>query len=250
MTSNPTKLTTGFRDLDGLTGGLHNGSLTLIAARPGMGKTSLALCLFRHLAAEQKVPVVYFSLKHAKIIIEKHLISAQPDADYSKGIIDDRFSPRSSELIRQARRYRTVDHVQCIIIDSLQEFSDYVYDVRNIPKEKMDAVLRSLKVLAIELDIPIIVLSPLSRTVEGRRNHRPTPYDLRHTVPSALTAADQIWFLYRESYYHFPVKKSEEALLEIDVTKNSYGETGCVYLEKCPGKVLFKSVRFATYLAL
>jgi replicative DNA helicase len=213
-----TGVPTGFKELDRTLLGLQPSDLIIVAARPGMGKTSFALSIARNAAIEGRVPVGIFSLEMSKIQLAQRLLSAEAmisshtfrvgltrkeDTDSlleaietlskAKIFIDDSPSLSITEIRTKARRLKNKEDVQLIVIDYLQLIQgDSSLRDRY---QQVAEISRSLKILAKELDIPVIALSQLSREIEKRGDNRPKLSDLRESG-SIEQDADVVIFLY------------------------------------------------------
>ena len=243
---------TGFIDFDRMTHGLNNGNLLIIAGRPGMGKTSLALNMAQHVAIQEKKAVGIFSLEMSAQELALRVLCSEADISFSRlrsghlsqrqsqGIvqtvrrigdaplhIDDSPNPSLLEVASKARRLRAEGDLQLVILDYLQLMqAGGRYENRNL---EIAAISRGLKQLAKELDIPVIALSQLSRQPERRGgDHRPQLADLRESG-SIEQDADLVAFVYREEMYK-PDDPSKKGLAELIVAKHRNGETGTVDL--------------------
>lgn len=199
-------LSTGFRDLDSKLAGLQKSDIIIIAARPSMGKTSLALNIAEHIAVEDKVPVAFFSLEMSKEQMVDRLISSQAGVDswklrtgnlsdddfpkigYAMGtlseapfFIDDSPGLMVTEIRAKARRLQMEENLGIIFIDYLQLIEGHRTsgDVNRV--QEISEISRSLKNLARELNIPVVAMSQLSRAVEHRPDKRPQLSDLRES---------------------------------------------------------------------
>ena len=246
-----TGLPTGFAELDQMTAGLQPAELIIVAGRPGMGKSSFALCVAETLALRQKVPVAIFSLEmaeehlvqrmlcsHARINahnVRSGMLSASdwPKLTQAAGklsetpvFIDDSPGLSILELRAKARRLKTRHGIGLLILDYLQMMEE---PSRSDNRQQEVAVIsRSLKALARELNIPVIAVSQLSRAPEQRGDaSRPRLSDLRESG-SIEQDADVVLFLYREEYY----KPTEEnkGVAEVIIGKQRNGPTGTVRL--------------------
>lgn len=246
-----TGLPTGFVELDQMTAGLQPSELIIVAGRPGMGKSSLALCIAEHVALQQKLPVAIFSLEmseehlvqrmlcsHARINahnVRSGMLSASdwPKLTQAAGklsetpvFIDDSPGLSILELRAKARRLKTRHGIGLLILDYLQMMEE---PSRSDNRQQEVAVIsRSLKALARELNIPVIAVSQLSRAPEQRGDaSRPRLSDLRESG-SIEQDADVVLFLYREEYY----KPTEEnkGIAEVIIGKQRNGPTGTVRL--------------------
>ena len=247
----------GLRDLDKFISGLNKSDLMLLAARPGMGKTSMALNIALNVAKKYpKKTVAFFSLEMSKQQLVTRLISNESFVDNKKlvtgqlsvdewgkiGIasaalsatdlrVDDNPSVTVAEINAKCRR---VDDLALVIIDYLQLMtssgSGKSYSGENRQQVVSD-ISRSLKIMAKELNVPVICLSPLSRAHESRQDKRPMLSDLRESG-AIEQDADEVLFLYREDYYNKDTEKQNIA--ECIVAKNRHGETGTVELQWLP----------------
>ena len=246
---------TGFTYLDKmLTGGLGRSDLMILAARPGMGKTSFALNIATNVAKKQKVPVAVFSLEMTKdqlvsrILSSEAGISSQAFRTGELSTTDWEFLARASEVLARSNMYlddtsnitipemkakiRRVNQdpskpdIGVIIIDYLQLMSTGKRTESRV--QEISEITRNLKIMAKELNVPIIALSQLSRSAEkNRTDHRPMLSDLRDSG-SIEQDADEVLFLYREAYYD--KEEVDTARAECIVAKNRHGEVGTVEL--------------------
>ena len=246
-------LQTGFIDLDWKTTGFHKGDFILFAGRPAMGCTSFMLQIANQVAIHQQKRVLYFHLELSKEIMAKRLISQEAMVEYAdllKGkltesewgkvsksaerikhsqlIIDDTPLLSICELQEKCREYQKEQKVELIIIDYIQLLRGIERGKKLSRKQELEVIARGLRELAIELNIPIIAISTLPRSVERRPDHRPTLRDLDENVALAREA-DIVLFLYRDAYYHFNTYFKDIA--EITVARNRYGECGIVQLK-------------------
>lgn len=258
-----TGIRSGFDDLDTLTGGFQNSDLVLLAARPSMGKTAFALNIAVNAALTGRKPLV-FSLEMSKRQLAYRLLSLQSRIDSAKirdgtlsvenfaslvdaletfskvGLfVDDNAAATVPEIRSKARRLKIESGVDMILIDYLQ----LMQSSRRLPSEnrqqEISEISRNLKILAKELEIPIIALSQLSRSVELRADKRPLLSDLRES--GALEQdADIVMFLYRDDYYDHDSENQNTA--ELIVAKNRNGPTGTVNLYFDRACMLFSSL--------
>jgi replicative DNA helicase len=255
-----TGLSTGFFELDDLTCGLQHGEMVIIAGRPSMGKTTLALNIAEHIGVHDKVPVAVFSLEMSKqLLAERFLcsVSAVEAQSVRKGMlstehyqklvdacgilsdapiyIDDTSALSPLELRAKSRRLKNMYNIQCVIVDYLQLMHLGTGRVESRQQE-ISTISRYLKGLARELDVPVVVLSQLNRSPEGREGHRPRMSDLRESG-SIEQDADVVMLLHREDYYHRGDSEYEENhSAEIIIAKQRNGPTGTVNLtfrDKC-----------------
>ena len=249
-----TGLSTGFIGLDKITTGLHEDNLIILAARPAMGKTALALNIAKHVAVTENKPAVIFSLEMgAEDLVERmvasegmvpayHLKTGNLDTDEWKRLIqaqsnlydapifvDDTAGIRISEIRSKARKLaQEMGGLGVIIIDYLQLITGSKGENR---QQVVSEISRELKILAKDLKVPVIALSQLSRAVEQRQDKRPMLADLRESG-SIEQDADIVAFLYRDAYYQKEQANSQEAnnVTELILEKNRHGSLGTVKL--------------------
>ena len=249
-----TGLSTGFVGLDKITTGLHEGNLIILAARPAMGKTALALNIAKHVATMERKPAVIFSLEMgAEELIErmvasegmvpgyhlktgnlstdewKRLVHAQSNLYDVPIFVDDTAGIRISEIRSKARKLaQEMGGLGVIIIDYLQLITGSKGENR---QQIVSEISRELKILAKDLKVPVIALSQLSRAVEQRQDKRPMLADLRESGPIEQDA-DIVAFLYRDAYYQKEQADSQEAnnVTELILEKNRHGSLGTVKL--------------------
>lgn len=249
-----TGLSTGFVGLDKITTGLHEDNLIILAARPAMGKTALALNIAKHIATKEKKPAIIFSLEMgAEDLIERmiasegtvpayHLKTGNLNADEWRRVIqaqknlydapifvDDTAGIRISEIRSNARKLsQEMGGLGVIVIDYLQLITGSKGENR---QQVVSEISRELKILAKDLKVPVIALSQLSRAVEQRQDKRPMLADLRESG-SIEQDADIVAFLYREAYYQKEQADSQEAnnVTELILEKNRHGSLGTVKL--------------------
>lgn len=241
---------TGYSAVDRKIGGLNKSDLILIAARPGMGKTSFALNIAVNVALKKR-RVAIFSLEMSSEQITSRILSCEAlvesnrlrsgsleEADWVKLVqtaqvlsgaqifIDDTAGITVSEMKAKLRRLHDVD---LVIIDYLQLMSSGKRTDNRV--QEVSEMTRNLKLMARELDVPVVVLSQLSRATESRTGHRPMLSDLRESG-SIEQDADIVMFLYRESYYQLQegAPAPEQDTVECIVSKNRHGETGTAVL--------------------
>ena len=251
-------LSTGLRDLDDKINGLNKSDLLLIAARPGMGKTSIALNIALSVAKKTDKAVVFFSLEMSKEQLASRLLSNESfvdnqllltgklsDEEWQKlGVaaaalsktdirVDDNPSITVTEMNAKCRR---VDNLGLVIIDYLQLMTSATGKVNENRVTAIGEISRSLKIMAKELNIPVICLSQLSRANESRSDKRPILSDLRESG-AIEQDADEVLFLYRDDYYNPDTE--EKNIAECIVAKNRHGETGTVKLQWLPQYTTF-----------
>ena len=252
---------TGFRLLDTVLTGLGRGDLIILAARPGMGKTSFALNIATRVAMQQKVPVAIFSLEMTKEQLTNRILSAEAGIDsqaFRTGALraedweylalateklhdapiymDDTSGITITEMkakIRRVNQDPARPNVGLIVIDYLQLMTSGQRSENRV--QEISSITRNLKIMAKEMNVPIIALSQLSRAVEKQGNnssHRPQLSDLRDSG-SIEQDADCVLFLYRDSYYASQNPDGAEVdadTAECIVAKNRHGETSTVPL--------------------
>ncbi len=246
-----TGVPTGFADLDYRLAGLHGSELILVAARPAMGKSAFALNIATNAALRGNTPVAVFSLEMSskqmtnRILCSEAMVDSNKvktgkleDEDWSKlaeaigplsetGIyIDDTPGISIMEIRARCRKLKLEKHIGLVVIDYLQLIQGS--NKRNGSREQeISEISRSLKILAKELEVPVIALSQLSREAEKRQDHRPMLSDLRESG-AIEQDADIVMFLYRDDYYNKESKKQNVA--EVIIAKNRGGSTGTVEL--------------------
>ncbi len=260
-------VSTGFIDLDNKLGGLQKSDLVILAARPSMGKTSLALDIVRNVAMNEKKAVAIFSLEMSKDQLVDRILSAEADVDLWKMrtgklndlgpdndferighalgrlseapiFIDDSGSLNIMELRTKARRLQAEHDLDLIVVDYLQLMQGRSTENR---VQEVSEISRSLKILAKELDVPVLALSQLSRAVEQRGgDKKPQLSDLRESG-SIEQDADVVMFIYRDEMYTGKESKKPH-VAEILVRKHRNGPTGEVELFFDGEKTSFKNL--------
>ena len=246
-----TGIPTGFVDLDYKTAGLHNSDLILVAARPAMGKSAFALNIATNAAINAKVPVAIFNLEMSKSQLVNRMLCSEAMVDSNKirtgkieendweklatalgplseapVYIDDTPGISVMEIRAKCRKLKLEKNLGLVVIDYLQLVQGS--NKRNSSREQeISEISRSLKILAKELDIPVIALSQLSRAAEQRADHRPMLSDLRESG-AIEQDADIVMFLYRDDYYNPETEKKNVA--EVIMAKHRSGSTGTVEL--------------------
>ena len=248
-------LSTGMRDLDAKINGLNRSDLLLLAARPAMGKTAFALNLCLNVAKKYNKTVAMFSLEMSREQLAMRLLSIESFVDGQKMAtgklsedewsklcmasaalsqtdirVDDNASITVAEMSAKCRR---LDNLGLVIVDYLQLMNGSGYgkggDSRvNVVSE----ISRSLKIMAKDLNVPVVCLSQLSRGPEGRPDKRPMLSDLRESG-AIEQDADEVLFLYRDEYYN-PNNEENKGIAECIVAKNRHGEVGTVKLQWVP----------------
>jgi replicative DNA helicase len=248
-----TGIETGFKDLDNLTSGLQKSDLVILAARPSMGKTALALNIVRNVAVNHDLPCAIFSLEMSKEQLSMRMLCAEARVDSARVrggfldfdsdwpsishaadvlsnapiFIDDSGDISAVSIRAKARRLKMEKDLGLIVIDYLQLMKGSV-SVERRDLEISD-ISRSIKSLAKELDIPIIALSQLNRKLEERSDKRPQLSDLRES--GALEQdADVVAFIYRDEVYNREENNPNRGKAEIIVAKHRNGPTGVVNL--------------------
>ena len=252
-------LSTGLKDLDVKINGLNKSDLLLIAARPAMGKSSLALNIGVNVAKKYKKTVAVFNLEMSREQLAMRLLSGESFVDSAKMQtgklsdeewgklamasaalsqtdirIDDNPSITVAEMNAKLRR---LDDLGLVIIDYLQLMTGSGYGKQSDNRVQIVGdISRSLKIMAKELNVPVICLSQLSRAVESRTDKRPMMSDLRESG-AIEQDADVIMFIYRDDYYN--ENSEEKNVAECIVSKNRHGETGTVKLQWLPQYTTF-----------
>ncbi len=247
-----TGVTTGFNQLDNLTSGLQNSDLIILAARPSMGKTALALNIARNAAVDANVPVAVFSLEMSKEQLSLRMLCSEARIDSSRlrggffsmedwhrltdaaGVlsespiyIDDSPSLSAMEIRAKARRLKMDKNIGLIIIDYLQLMQGRSSAERR--DLEISEISRGLKALAKELELPVMALSQLNRMLEQRTDKRPKLSDLRES--GALEQdADVVAFIYRDEVYNKEEDNPRRGTAEIILSKQRNGPTGDVFL--------------------
>lgn len=247
-------LETGFLDYDDTTGGLQNSELTILAARPSMGKTALALNIVEHVAVELQKPVLVVSLEMAAMELGDRLLCArarvnglkvrtghfteqehdsllQAAGDFYKAplFIDDTPTRNMTEIAATARRLKRQDGLSLIVIDYLQLVEPD--NSRDSRQEQVSRISRRLKGLARELSIPVICLAQVNRQVESTRDNKPQLSHLRESG-AIEQDADVVAFIHREEYYQSNEEDREQfrGQAELLIRKQRNGPTGDIKL--------------------
>ncbi len=259
---------TGFTDLDNLLAGLQKSDLIILAARPSVGKTTFAMDIARNVAVRQKVPVGIFSLEMSKEQLVDRMLCAEANVDlwkmrtgrlsdreqdndfprigHAMGVlaeapifIDDFASANIMDIRTKARRLQMEHNLGLIVLDYLQ-LMEAKYRTDNRVQE-ISEISRGLKQIAKELNIPILALSQLNRSVETRTPPIPKLADLRESG-SIEQDADIVMFIYRESVYKRDLELDRRNLAEIHIAKHRNGPTGLVKLFFDEQKVTFRNL--------
>ena len=247
-----TGVASGFRELDLLTSGFQPGNLVILAARPSMGKSSLGFGIAANLAVRQEVPVALFTLEMSKSEVTQRLMCSEAKVESQRLrtgrlapddwprltaacdrlmkapiYVDDAGSTTIMEVRSKARRLKSREpSLGLIIIDYLQLMTAGS-TVENRVQE-VSQISRALKVLARDLDVPILAMSQLSRAVESRQDKRPILSDLRESG-SLEQDSDLVMFVYRDEYYHAE-ESDQQGIAEVALAKHRNGPTGTVKL--------------------
>jgi len=247
-----TGFTTGFRDIDQMTTGLQPGNFVIVAARPGMGKTSLALNIAAKAAEDERQPVAVFSLEMTNDELVQRLICAEArlnSLDLRRGnikphqweeisramgvlnelpiFLDDQGAITVSEIRSRCRRLKSAHGLGAVIIDYLQLVRPTMNSKNQNRNEELGEICRTLKATAKDLNVPILALAQLNRSVESRMDKRPMLSDLRESG-AIEQEADLVAFLYRDGYYN--PEAGEPDLTEFIIAKQRNGPTGSIRL--------------------
>ncbi len=247
-----TGVPTGFTDLDAMTAGFQPSDLIIVAGRPSMGKTALALNIAQHAAIQHQIPVAIFSLEmskeqlalrmlcsEAKVNAQKvrtgflselewsRLIGAADLLSKARIFIDDTPAISVLEMRAKARRLKTEHGLGLVMVDYLQLMRGRGQSERR--EQEISEISRSLKAMAKELNVPVVALSQLNRKVEDRPNKRPQMADLRESG-AIEQDADVIAFIYRDEVYNRSEDNPNKGIAEIILGKQRNGPTGVVKL--------------------
>lgn len=252
---------TGFIDLDNKLSGLHKSDLILVASRPAMGKTAFMLNIAQYISIKKNIPVALFNLEMSKEQLVQRILSSEAkveneklktgklaDQDWTKlasvlGPIseapmyfDDSTDVSIASIRAKCRKMKLEKNIGLVIIDYLQLMQGKGKENR---VQEVSEISRSLKLMARELDIPIIVGSQLSRAVESRNDKRPMLSDLRDSG-AIEQDADIVMFLYREDYYN--PETEFKNISEIIIAKHRNGSVGTIKLMFQPESTTFKNL--------
>lgn len=255
---------TGFKDLDNLLAGLQKSDLIILASRPSIGKSSLALNIADHIASEKKIPVGIFSLEMSKEQIIDRLLCLRGTVDswklrtgnlededfgklnYAMGVlseapifIDDSPMLNAMEIRTKARRLQADNDLGLIVVDYLQLMQGATARNSDNRVQEVSEISRNLKALARELNVPVLALSQLSRAVEHRPDKKPVLADLRESG-SIEQDADVVMFIYRDDAYDGESEKKNIA--EILIRKHRNGPTGDIELYWRPEYMKFATI--------
>ena len=242
----------GFRELDLLTSGFQPGNLVILAARPSMGKSALGLCIAANLGVRHQIPVALFTLEMSKSEVTQRMMCSEAKVESQRLrtgrlapddwprltaacdrlmkapiYVDDTGSTTIMELRSKARRLKSREpSLGLIIVDYLQLMASD----RNVESrvQEVSQISRALKVLARELEVPILAMSQLSRAVEQRHDKRPILSDLRDSG-SIEQDSDLVFFVYRDEYY-MGEESDQQGIAEVILAKHRNGPTGTIKL--------------------
>jgi replicative DNA helicase len=241
----------GFRDLDRLTAGFQPGNLIIVAARPSMGKSALGLCIAANLAVRAEVPTAIFTLEMSKSEVTQRLMCSEAKVESQRLrtgklgaddwprltaacdklakapiYVDDTGSITMMEIRSKARRLKSKEpNLGLIVVDYMQLMTTGQTAENRV--QEVSQISRQLKVLARDLDVPILAMSQLSRAVEQRHDKRPILSDLRESG-SIEQDADLVLFIYRDEYYN--EDSDQQGLAEVHLAKHRNGPTDSVKL--------------------
>src|SRR4249919_1919975 len=247
-----TGVPSGFRELDHLTSGFQPGNLVILAARPSMGKSALGLCMAANLAVRHEIPVALFTLEMSKSEVTQRLMCSEGKVESQRLrsgklavddwprlttacdklakapiYVDDTGSITMMEIRSKLRRLKMREpKLGLVIVDYLQLMTSGTSAENRV--QEVSQISRSLKVLARDLDVPIVALSQLSRAVEQRHDKRPILSDLRESG-SIEQDADLVMFIYRDEYYNGE-ESDQQGLAEVHLSKHRNGPTDTVKL--------------------
>jgi replicative DNA helicase len=242
-----TGVPTGFRDIDRLTSGFQPGNLVIVAARPSMGKSAFGLCAASNLAIRHQVPVALFTLEMSKAEVTQRLMCSEAKVESQRLrsgklapddwprltaacdklakapiYVDDTGSITMMEIRSKARRLKSKEPaLGLIVVDYLQLMTSGSNVESRV--QEVSQISRNLKILARDLDVPILAMSQLSRAVEQRHDKRPILSDLRESG-SIEQDADLVAFIYRDEYYNDD--SPDQGLAEVILAKHRNGPTG------------------------
>ena len=259
-----TGVTVSFYDLDAMTQGLQRGSLIVIAGRPSMGKTSFAMNIAKNVARMNNRPVCYFSLEQSREQMSYRLLSMELGIESGRlrtgrlqqdewGLLGreiedlgelpifmcDKGSINVKEMLRKCRKIKKkqgLGELGLVVVDYIQMMDGPNKESRD---KELSKIVLDLKEMAKALDVPVVLMSQLSRDVEKRKNHRPMLCDLRET--QGLEAhADVVIMLYRDEFYD--PETEERGIAELIVTKNRLGPIGTVKLHFEPQFIRYRNL--------
>lgn len=247
-----TGIPTGFLDLDKVIGGLQPGNLIVVAARPSMGKTALALCIAEHAALSDGKSVAIFSLEMSGDELIQRLLSSTAIVDAgrirsgrlapedwsrvgraadrlsaARLFIDDSEGVSIGEMRTKTRRLKSREGLDLMIVDYLQLMEGSGSRREESRVQEISSISRGLKMLARDLNVPIIVVSQLNRSPDSRNDKRPMLSDLRESG-AIEQDADLVFMIYRDEYYD--PDSADQGVAEVNVAKNRHGPTERVRL--------------------
>jgi replicative DNA helicase len=246
-----TGVASGFRDLDRLTSGFQDGNLIIVAARPSMGKSALGLGIAANLAVRDGTPVGIFTLEMSKTEVTQRLMCSEAKVESQRLrtgklavddwprltaacdklakapiYVDDQGSINMMEIRSKARRLKSAEpNLGLILVDYLQLMTSGATAENRV--QEVSQISRSLKVLARDLEVPIVAMSQLSRAVEQRHDKRPILSDLRESG-SIEQDADLVMFIYRDEYYN--EDSDQQGIAEVALAKHRNGPTDTIKL--------------------
>jgi replicative DNA helicase len=242
-----TGVPSGFRDVDRLTSGFQPGNLVIVAARPSMGKSAFGLCMAANIAIRNQIPVALFTLEMSKAEVTQRLMCSEAKVESQRLrsgklapddwprltaacdklakapiYVDDTGSITMMEIRSKARRLKSKESsLGLIVVDYLQLMTSGSNVESRV--QEVSQISRNLKILARDLDVPILAMSQLSRAVEQRHDKRPILSDLRESG-SIEQDADLVAFIYRDEYYN--EDSPDQGLAEVILAKHRNGPTG------------------------
>ena len=244
---------TGFKDLDRVTNGLQNSDLILLAARPGVGKTSFAMNVVTNVAINQGKKCAIFSLEMPNTQLAQRALCSVASVSMAKALkgdlnveewkalwaankklndsglyIDDSSMNTPIDILSKCRRLKRENGLDLVMIDYLQLMNSGG-KVKDNRQQEISEITRYLKIAARELNVPIIVLSQLSRAVETRKDHRPVLSDLRESG-SIEQDADIVMFIYKADMYNDVVNEDEPGVCELNIAKHRNGSLETIKL--------------------
>jgi replicative DNA helicase len=247
-----TGIPTGYADLDERLAGLQKSNLVVVGARPAMGKTSFALGIVKHAAVHARVPVLLFSLEMSHLELTQRMLCSEAHVDATRMrngrllesdwpkisdaigrlgdapiYIDDNPNCTVMDIRAKSRRLKAREGLGLVVVDYLQLMGGHSKSRAENRQVEVSEISRGLKVLARELDIPVIALSQLSRNLEMRQDKRPVLADLRESG-SIEQDADVVLFIYRDEVYNND--SPDRGSAEIIVAKHRNGPTGVTQL--------------------
>jgi replicative DNA helicase len=254
-------VTTGISDIDKYLGGFHNSDLIVIGARPAMGKTALLI----NMALKADVPCAIFSTEQGGMQVAMRSVSimsnlnaqALRNADldnnngwetYTAGVatlmdrkiyIDEDSAPTIADIQRQARKWKHQHNIQAVYVDYIQRIR--ATNAKAPKHERVEEVVMGLKSLSRELNVPVVALAQVNRSVESRPDKRPSMGDLKDSG-SIEQEADQIMMLYRDEVY--TENSKDQGIAEINIEKNRHGPIGCVRVAWIAHSMQFRDLTY------